>query len=63
MRDDIDFELIDKRVEIVGGILEWQTDNPTIRFSLNLAFESLKDHEIDRCVWTLKKVSNGLLEV
>jgi len=55
MRDDIDFELIDKHVETVDGILEWKTDNPAIRFSFDLAFESLKDHEIDRCVWTLKK--------
>ena len=55
MRDDIDFDLVDKQVEVLLGGYQWQTKNEAIRFSFNLALDSLKDHEIDRCVWTLKK--------
>ena len=56
MRDDIDFVFVDEYiVKHFPEGLAWQTENPAIRFSFDLAFESLKDHEIDRCVWTLKK--------
>lgn len=55
MREDIDFDIIDTQIEKHLAALEWQTENPTIKFSFNLALESLRDHEIDRCVWTLKK--------
>lgn len=55
MREDINFEFVDKVTDSYGVILDWQTANETIRVLFNLALESLKDHEIDRCVWTLKK--------
>ena len=55
MRDDIDFDLVDKHMKKLLGFIEWGTENPAIRFSFDLALESLKEHEIDRCVWTLKK--------
>lgn len=55
MREDIDFVLVDECIKKFGGVLEWQTENPAIRFSFDLALESLRDHEVDRCVWTLKK--------
>jgi tetratricopeptide (TPR) repeat protein len=55
MREDIDFDIIDTYIEENLDALEWKTENPTIQFSFNLALESLRDHEIDRCVWTLKK--------
>jgi tetratricopeptide (TPR) repeat protein len=55
MRDDIDFDLVDKQTKVLLGGYQWQTENEAIRFSFNLALDSLKDHEIDRCVWTLKK--------
>ena len=55
MRENIDFDAIDKFVGEFSGLLEWQSENPAVCFSFNLALESLIDHEIDRCVWTLKK--------
>ena len=55
MREDIDFDIIDTYIEENLDDLEWETENPIIQFSFNLALESLRDHEIDRCVWTLKK--------
>jgi tetratricopeptide (TPR) repeat protein len=55
MRDDLDFDLVDKHLEEYADTLEWQTENSAIRFSFNLALESIRDHEIDRGVWTLKK--------
>ena len=55
MREDINFDLVDEVADSYGVILDWETANQTIRILFNLALESLKDHEIDRCVWTLKK--------
>ena len=56
MRADIDFVFVDEYiVKHFSDGLDWQTENPAIRFSFDLALESLRDHEIDRCVWTLKK--------
>ena len=55
MRDDIDFDLVDKIAENFGVVLDWQTANKTIRNKFHLALESLRDHEIDRCVWALRQ--------
>ena len=56
MREDIDFVFVDEYiVKHFSEGLAWQTKNPAIQFSFDLALESLRDHEIDRCVWTLKK--------
>jgi tetratricopeptide (TPR) repeat protein len=55
MREDIDLDAVDEIANSFGVVLLWQTTNQTIRILFNLALESLKEHEIDRCVWTLKK--------
>lgn len=55
MRDDIDFVFADEYINEHSEYFKWQTENTAIRFSFDLALESLRDHEIDRCVWTLKK--------
>ena len=55
MREDIDFDSVDEIADNFGVVLLWETANQTVRMLFNLALESLKDHEIDRCVWTLKK--------
>ena len=55
MREDINFDLVDKIASEYSVFFNWQTANQTIRILLNLALESLKEHEIDRCVWTLIK--------
>jgi tetratricopeptide (TPR) repeat protein len=55
MREDINFNLVDEVANSYGVTLDWQTANQTVRILFNLALESLKDHEIERCVWTLKK--------
>jgi tetratricopeptide (TPR) repeat protein len=55
MREDINFDLVDDIADSYGVVLLWKTADQTIRILFNLALESLKDHEIDRCVWTLKK--------
>lgn len=55
MRDDIDFDFIDSYIGEHADDFQLDIENPTIRFSFDLALESLKEHEIDRCVWTLKK--------
>ena len=52
MRDDIDFASVDDYINEHSVPFHWQTENPAIRFSFDLALESLRDHEIDRCVWT-----------
>jgi tetratricopeptide (TPR) repeat protein len=55
MRNDIDFDFIDEVFYDMYDVIEWETEDPAIKFSFNLALESLEKHEIDRCVWMLKK--------
>ena len=55
MRDEIDFASVDDHINEHSEGWKWQTENPAIRFSFDLALEALRDHKIDRCVWTLKK--------
>lgn len=63
MRDDIDFVSLDSHVvTYLSDNLGWQTDNPAVRFSFDLALESLRDHEIDRCVWTLRKAIEASID-
>ena len=55
MREDINFDSIDNYLNEFGEHLVWQSEDRAVCFSFDLALESLADHEIDRCVWALKK--------
>jgi len=52
MRTDVDFEAIDA-VDLTD--LTWQTTDQAVCSILDLALEALQAHEVDQCVWSLKK--------
>lgn len=52
MRIDIDFEAIDA-VDLTGVI--WQSTDHAVCSILDLALEAVQAHEVDQCVWSLKK--------
>ena len=60
MRTDVDFEAIDA-VDLTD--MRWQTTDQAVRSILDLALEAVQAHEVDQCVWSLKKAieksSNG----
>lgn len=52
MRTDVDFKAIDA----VGlTAVTWQTTDRAVCSILDLALEAVQAHEVDKCVWSLKK--------